>query len=82
MALNRLNERLSTFYINFNLSQAVSAEQREKDFLSHHLNHQSELVRQRRIQYGELLENYNLTPDHLKWYSKVEGDRCSGVCKL
>lgn len=81
MALNRLNERLSTFYVNFNLTKADSAEGREKEFLKHPLKHQSELVRQRQKQFEDLLRNFNLTPDDLKWYSKVTGDGCNGVCK-
>ena len=79
--LKNLNERLMNFYINFNLSNAIKADQRKAEFLSYPHKRHATIFKQRQRQFRALLKNFNLDPADLKWFAKIDGSSVTGGSK-
>lgn len=66
------------FYISFNLSNSIKADQRKEEFLNYPHKRHATIFKQRQQQFRSLLKNFNLDTADLKWFSKIDANSVTG----
>ena len=66
------------FYINFNLSNSIKAEERQAEFLKCPYQRHSLILKHRQRQFQKLLNNLDLSVTDVKWFEKIDARTVGG----